>query len=215
MPENDGGSGVSRRKFLKGAGLVGAGTVLLPDLFPGHESAAQPAPLTEAPRGTTLRRGTVRITLNVNGRPVTMSVEPRTTLLNALRNNADPPITGPKLVCDQGACGACTVLVDGHTAYACQLLAVDVVGRKITTVEGLSDGETLNSVQKAFVEKDALMCGFCTPGFIVSLSALQRDIPSPTEEQIRQACAGNTCRCGTYPRIYEAALQAAKANGGA
>ncbi len=203
--------GVSRRQFLRGLGVVGAGSTLAADLLKPEETAAEPAPLQTTPSGTTLKKGFLPITLQVNGHDVSMQVEPRTTLLNALRNHADPPLTGPKLICDQGACGGCTVLVDGKTAYGCLLLAVDMVGKKITTVEGLAgeDGK-LSPVQEAFVEHDALMCGFCTPGFVTSVHALLQSNPNPTLEEVKSACAGNVCRCGTYPRIFEAALAAAK-----
>jgi aerobic-type carbon monoxide dehydrogenase small subunit (CoxS/CutS family) len=215
MPEKDRVGRVSRRQFLRGLGVVGAGSTLVTDLLLPQEQAplaeAEPAPLQEAPVGKTLKRGMQPITLTVNNTEVAMQVEPRTTLLNALRNHADPPITGPKLVCDQGACGACTVLVDGRSAYGCMLLAADVIGKKITTVEGLVGGDgQLNPVQEAFVERDAMMCGFCTPGFVMSVHGLLQNTPDPTLEQVKQACAGNVCRCGAYPRVFEAALAASK-----
>jgi xanthine dehydrogenase YagT iron-sulfur-binding subunit len=125
-----------------------------------------------------------------------------------LRDRLDPPATGAKLVCDAGTCGACTVLLDGRPVYGCMVLAVDAVGKKITTVEGLGSPENLSPLQAAFVEKDALMCGFCTPGFVVTLSALLAKNPHPSLEQVREGCKGNFCRCGTYPRIFEAALAA-------
>ncbi|HLK60429.1 MAG TPA: (2Fe-2S)-binding protein [Chthonomonadaceae bacterium] len=202
--------GLSRRQFLRGVGAVGAGTALATELLPPETAEAEPKPLAQPPKGKTLPKGFQTITLNVNGQVMNMEVEPRTTLLNALRNHADPPITGPKLICDQGACGGCTVLVDGKTAYGCMLLAVDVVGKKITTVEGLEKDGKLSPVQQAFVEKDALMCGFCTPGFVMSVTALLQANPNPTLADVQHACAGNVCRCGTYPRVFEAALDAAK-----
>jgi aerobic-type carbon monoxide dehydrogenase small subunit (CoxS/CutS family) len=205
--------GLSRRQFLRGVGLVGAGSALATDLLAPESADAKPRPLQNAPAGETLKKGPVDITLDVNGQAMTMQVEPRTTLLNALRNHAEPPVTGPKLVCDQGACGGCTVLVDGKTAYSCLLLAADVVGKKITTVEGLAGGGKLNPVQEAFVEKDALMCGFCTPGFVMSVHALLQSNPNPTMDDVKAACAGNVCRCGTYPHVFEAALAAAKKQG--
>ena len=207
------GSGLSRRQFLRGVGLVGAGSALATDLLIPEPADATPRPMQNAPAGETLKKGPVDITLDVNGQAMTMQVEPRTTLLNALRNHADPPVTGPKLVCDQGACGGCTVMVDGKTAYSCLLLAADVVGKKITTVEGLAEGGKLNPVQEAFVEKDALMCGFCTPGFVMSVHALLQSNPNPTMDDVKAACAGNVCRCGTYPHVFEAALAAAKKQG--
>jgi xanthine dehydrogenase YagT iron-sulfur-binding subunit len=202
--------GFSRRQFLKSVGLAGAGTALGNGLLTPEKADAEPGPLAKAPAGETLKKGFMPITLNVNGQAMTMQVEPRTTLLNALRNHAEPPVTGPKLVCDQGACGACTVLVDGKTAYGCMLLAADVVGKKITTVEGLMQDGKLSPVQEAFVEKDALMCGFCTPGFVMSVTSLLKSNPNPTVADVQAACAGNICRCGTYPRVFEAALDAAK-----
>lgn len=202
--------GLSRRQFLKGVGVAGAGSALATELLLPQEAEAEPQPLHEAPAGQTLKRGFHSITLRVNGQAVTLEVEPRTTLLNALRNHADPPITGPKLICDQGACGGCTVLVNGKTAYACMLLAADMVSKEITTVEGLSRNGKLNPVQTAFVEKDALMCGFCTPGFVMSVHALLQTNSHPTLDEVKQACAGNVCRCGAYPRIFEAALEAAR-----
>jgi aerobic-type carbon monoxide dehydrogenase small subunit (CoxS/CutS family) len=203
--------GLNRREFLRGVGLVGAGSALATDLLAPEPAEAEPAVLKQAPAGQTLKPGFLTITLNVNGKAMTMEVEPRTTLLNALRNHADPPVTGPKLICDQGACGGCTVLADGKTVYGCMQLAVDCVGKKITTVEGLvgRDGK-LSPVQEAFVEKDALMCGFCTPGFVMSVTELLKTNPNPTLEQVKAACAGNVCRCGTYPKVFEAALEAAK-----
>ena len=210
-PETN-GKNLSRRNFLKGVGLVGAGGGLVTDLLaPETPANAEPLSPAFAPQGETLKKGVQAVTLQVNGKPVTVQVEPRTTLLNALRNHAEPPITGPKLVCDVGACGACTVMLEGKTACSCLLLAADVAGKSITTVEGLTgpDG-SLSPVQEAFVAHDALMCGFCTPGFVVSVSALLKQNPNPTLDEVKHACAGNTCRCGTYPRIFEAALDAAK-----
>jgi|SRR5579884_340759 len=201
--------GMSRRQFLKGVGVVGAGSALATELLVREEQGAKTEPLQTAPAGQALQ-GQQTLTLRVNGKDVTVQVEPRTTLLNALRDHADPPITGPKLVCDQGACGACTVLVKGKTAYSCLLLAVDMAGKEITTVEGLAPEGQLSPLQEAFVEKDALMCGFCTPGFVMSVHALLQSNPNPSLEEVKQACAGNTCRCGTYPRVFEAALEAAK-----
>ncbi len=212
MESEGSGKNLSRRNFLKGVGLVGAGGGLVTELL-APETSANAEPLTPAmaARGETLKRGVQDVTLQVNGKAVTVAVEPRTTLLNALRNHAEPPITGPKLVCGVGACGGCTVLLEGKTAYSCLLLAGDVAGKTVTTVEGLmaADG-SLSPVQEAFVAHDALMCGFCTPGFVVSVSALLKKNPNPTLDEVKHACAGNTCRCGTYPRVFEAALDAAK-----
>ncbi|MDQ3686769.1 MAG: (2Fe-2S)-binding protein, partial [Acidobacteriota bacterium] len=154
--------------------------------------------------------GLTNIALRVNGQNRNVRVEPRTTLLNALRNHLEPQVTGPKLVCDQGTCGACTVLLDDKPVYSCLVLAVDAVNRKITTVEGLGTPDKMNAVQTAFVEKDGLMCGFCTPGFVTTISAYLKKNPNPTLTQVKEACKGNFCRCGTYPHVFEAALAAAK-----
>jgi len=194
-----------RRKFLKGVGIAGAGAAIADHLWTEAEAQEkQPATLS----------GNVKITLDVNGAGRDVQVEPRTTLLNALRNHLEPAVTGPKLVCDVGTCGACTVLLDGMPAYSCLVLAVDAVNRKVTTVEGLGSPESPNAVQAAFVEQDALMCGFCTPGFVTTISAYLKTNPNPTLAEVREACKGNFCRCGTYPRVFEAALAAAKATAG-
>ena len=194
----------SRRRFLKGVGIAGAGAAIVDTL--GIE-AQNRAP--QARRGQPVT-GNIDVSLEVNGEKRTANVEPRTTLLNTLRNNLDPPVTGPKLVCDMGTCGACTVLLDGKPVYSCLVLIVDAVGKKITTVEGLGTPSVMNAVQSAFVEKDALMCGFCTPGFVTTISAYLKTNPNPSLDDVRNACKGNFCRCGTYPRVFEAALAAAK-----
>jgi xanthine dehydrogenase YagT iron-sulfur-binding subunit len=197
----------SRRKFLKGVGVAGAGAALADHLIGSEKKIAA----TETAGAANAIAGTVDVVLDVNGVKRTVTVEPRTTLLNALRNHLEPPVTGPKLVCDMGTCGACTVLMDGKNVYACLVLAVDAAGKKLTTVEGLGSPEHMNAVQSAFVEHDGLMCGFCTPGFVTTISGYLKKNPNPTLEQVREACKGNFCRCGTYPRVFEAALAAAKA----
>lgn len=194
------GAGLSRRSFLKGAGGVGAGGLVV--------TAAEAAVRQEGPQRSS---GSIELELDVNGSKRKVKVEPRTTLLNALRNHCEPPVTGPKLVCDEGTCGACTVLLDGEPAYSCMLLTLDTTGRKITTVEGLEQDGELSPVQAAFVAQDALMCGFCTPGFVMSVTACLTRDPAASEDEIRRACSGNLCRCGTYPQIFKAALQAGSA----
>ena len=191
-----------RRRFLKGVGLVGAGAGLLDHLAVTAEARGEQAKRPAA--------GDLQLTLDVNGRKRPVTVEPRTTLLSALRDRLDPPLTGTKLVCDVGTCGACTVLMDGRPVYSCLVLAADAAGKKLTTVEGLGTPENMSAVQRAFVEQDALMCGFCTPGFVATISAYLKKNPDPTIEEVREACKGNFCRCGTYPRVFEAALAAAK-----
>ena len=182
---------LSRRNFLKSTGVVGlAATVVVPS-----ESAAQGAPAAVGP-------GEVPVRLTVNGRQISLMIEPRVTLLDALRTRAD--LTGNKRGCDRGACGACTMLVDGRPVYSCSTLAIEVQGKQIRNVEGLASGDRLHPVQQAFCDKDALMCGFCTPGFIMASVGLLEKNPNPTPEQIRKGLDGNICRCGTFSRIFEA-----------
>jgi aerobic-type carbon monoxide dehydrogenase small subunit (CoxS/CutS family) len=195
----------SRRKFLKGVGIAGAGAAIADQLWTETEAKE-----TEASQQTV--SGATRVTLTVNGQKRVVEVEPRTTLLNALRNHLEPAVTGPKLVCDMGTCGACTVLLDGKPVYSCLVLAVDVANKPITTVEGLGTPQKPNAVQAAFVEHDASMCGFCTPGFVTTISAYLKKNPNPSLEEVREACKGNFCRCGTYPKVFEAALAAAKSS---
>ena len=190
--------------FSRESASPGAGAALADNLL--IEADAKD---TQAKVARTLS-GRVDVTLDINGQKRTVGVEPRTTLLSTLRDYLEPAVTGPKLVCDMGTCGACTVLLDGKPAYSCLVLAVDAIGKKITTVEGLGSPGAMNAVQSAFVEKDALMCGFCTPGFVTTISAYLKQNPNPSLDQVREACKGNFCRCGTYPRIFEAALAAAK-----
>ena len=197
----------SRRKFLKGVGVAGAGAALADSLL-SRDVVDAKSKLDAA--GEPLS-GSVNVALDINGQKRNATVEPRTTLLNAMRDRLEPGITGPKVVCDMGTCGACTVIMDGKPVYSCLVLAVDAVGRKLTTVEGLGTPQNMNEVQKAFVAQDALMCGFCTPGFVTTVSAYLKQNANPTLDEVREACKGNFCRCGTYPRVFEAALAAAKA----
>ncbi len=192
-------SRVSRRMFLKTAGVGAAATSLV---------GAAPGPA--AP--TILGPGPVPLSLKVNGALRTVTVEPRVTLLNALRNHLD--LTGAKLVCDRGGCGACTVLLDGQPVLSCLMLAADAVGHEITTVEGIGTPERMSPLQAAFVECDALQCGFCTPGLVVAGTALLRANPNPSLDQIKDGLEGNLCRCGTYGRVFEAVQKAAKASAG-
>ena len=197
---------LSRRTFLKGAGGLAAGGALTAN--------AEGQQAVEAAQQTTRTvTGKIEIPLSINskaGEKVKVAVEPRTTLLSALRVHMEPPLTGTKLVCDRGACGACMVLVDGEPAYSCSLLAIDCLGKEITTVEGLGSPDALSPVQEAFWQKDALMCGFCTPGFVVSVSSCLEKNPAASPAEVRAACAGNLCRCGTYPHIFEAAQEAGR-----
>ena len=196
---NDGFS-ISRRSFIKTFGTSAA-------VAATAQVEAVAAELEKANAEKVIGPEPVPITLQVNGKPLKMSVEPRVTLLDALRDHAS--FTGAKEVCDRATCGACTVLLNDKPVYACSLLAIDPQGKAITTVEGLAPDGKLTKVQEAFIDTDALMCGYCTPGFVMSVTALLKKHPHPTAEQIRHACAGNLCRCGTQPRIIESALQAA------
>ena len=193
---------VTRRAFLKGLGIGGGalGAGLL---------AAEPArPKTAAAQGpvSILGPGPVPITLKVNGAPKNARVEPRATLLDVLRDRLD--LTGTKKICDRGECGGCAVLLDGKPVYACMMLAVDARDRSITTIEGIAPKGGLHPVQRAFIDKDALQCGFCTPGFVVASKALLDRTPRPAIEEVREALGGHLCRCGAYPRIVEAVLAA-------
>ncbi len=202
---NADGLGVqSRRTFFKSVG-----TVAVTAATTGAQSVA--AELEKANAEKIIGPGSVPVTLEVNGAQLRLQLEPRVTLLDALRNYSS--LTGAKDGCDRAACGACTVLLDNVPVYSCQKLAIEAQGHAITTVEGLAKNGELSGLQKAFVEKDASMCGYCTPGFLMSLTALFKKNPHPTADEIRHACAGNICRCGTQPHIMQAALQTAGAAG--
>jgi xanthine dehydrogenase YagT iron-sulfur-binding subunit len=185
------GVAFNRRNFLKTAGAVGLAETIVGQ----QEAEAQSGPVAVGPGETPVR-------LNVNGKNIDVVIEPRVTLLDALRTRAN--LTGNKRGCDRGACGACTMLVDGRTVYSCSTLAIEVQGKKIRTVDGLANGNELHPVQKAFCDKDALMCGFCTPGFVMASVGLLEKHPNPTPEQIKKGLDGNICRCGTFARIFEA-----------
>lgn len=200
-------TGVTRRGFLKGAGLTAAGAAILDaGLLGASEAAAAVAePKVVGP-------GRVNISLRVNNQLRRAEVEPRTTLAEALR--FDLGLTGTKVVCDRGSCSACTVWLDDTPVCSCMTLAVDVGERAVTTIEGLAqkNGERLHPVQEAFIEHDAMQCGYCTPGMIMSCAALLKRTPSPTLEDVKTATSGNLCRCGTYPKVFEATLAAAQNN---
>lgn len=165
------------------------------------------------PRAATLS-GTNEVELTVNGESRNVAVEPRTTLLSALRDRMEPALTGAKLVCDMGSCGACTVVIDGQPVYSCMTLAARCSGKAITTVEGFGSPDKMSDVQDAFCEKDGLMCGFCTPGFVVATHAALDRRPDADLDELKYELSGNLCRCGTYPHIFEAA-KAVQASRGA
>ncbi|SFU52191.1 carbon-monoxide dehydrogenase small subunit [Alicyclobacillus macrosporangiidus] len=151
---------------------------------------------------------TVRVRLNVNGAVHELDVEPRWLLSDVLRHQLG--LTGTHVGCEQGVCGACTVLVDGKPERSCLMFAVQAEGHEVTTIEGLTPADGLSPLQEAFQEHHALQCGFCTPGMVVTAAALLRDRPNPTEEEVREALSGNVCRCTGYQFIVDAVLAAAK-----
>ena len=187
-------SGFTRRDLVRGA-LVGAAAAAVPVKMP-----AAPASLAIGPHA-------VPIALKINGKLEKIVVEPRSILADALRERIG--LTGTKVVCGRGACGACTVLVDGLAQCSCLLLAAEVQGRAITTIEGLKTDNRLTPIQEAFVAADALQCGFCTPGMVMSCKTLLDRNPKPSREEIREAVSGNLCRCGTYPHVFDAVERAA------
>lgn len=192
--------GISRRGFLKGAGLTTAGTVVMQTGVLGNNG--------DAIIDKTIGPDAVTIQMNVNGRLRKLSIEPRTTLADALRDHLQ--MTGTKVVCDRGSCSACTVWVDDVPVNSCMTFAIDVGDRKVTTIEGLSNGEELHPVQEAFIDHDASQCGFCTPGMIMSAAHLLSENASPTLDDVKHATRGNYCRCGTYPHVFKATLAAAE-----
>jgi xanthine dehydrogenase YagT iron-sulfur-binding subunit len=191
-------NGFSRRDFFRGVGATSVASGLLAAGFPDALEAADPS----KPVGPDL----VKLSLNINGEERSFLAEPRTTLLDALRNRLD--LTGAKKVCDRGTCGACTIIKDGRPIYSCTALAIDVQGSKLITIEGLGIPDKLSPVQAAFVHNDAQQCGFCTPGFVVACTAMLKTHPNPTPEQVRLGLGGNLCRCGTYAGIKQAVVEA-------
>jgi xanthine dehydrogenase YagT iron-sulfur-binding subunit len=191
--------GISRRGFISSVGTGAVISAAIKDLpaTPMQEIEATGSPVT--------------LNLQVNGLARKVQVEPRWSLLYVLRGVLE--LTGTKIGCERGECGACTVLIDGKPRYACTTLAVEAEGHEITTLEGLMDGEKLGPVQQAFVEEDAFQCGFCTPGQIMAVEGLLRQNPNPTFEQIRLGVSGNLCRCGPYKNIFNAAAKAAQLRG--
>jgi xanthine dehydrogenase YagT iron-sulfur-binding subunit len=195
---------LSRRGFLKGAGLSAAGTALLD----GVQAFSRETSAATANHGVTeFGPGLSSIKLHVNGKEHAVEIEPRTTLAEALRIQLG--MTGTKVVCDRGSCSGCTVWLDKTPVNSCTTLAIDAIGHQVTTIEALSQDGNLHPLQVAFVKHDALQCGFCTPGMVMSCAALLESNPRPTEMDVRRAVSGNLCRCGTYPKIFSATLEAA------
>ncbi len=195
----------SRRSFLKGIGGGAIGTaVVSTGLIKADDADAYVAESAGAARGKTA------VALKVNGKTYRVQVEHRQTLAEVLRDELG--LTGTKIGCDRGECGACTVIIDGRNMYSCSQLAVWMQGKDILTVEGLAKGDKLDPLQQAFIEHDGPQCGFCTSGQIMSGKALLLKNAKPTEAQARRALSGNLCRCGNYNREIAAVLAAAKAS---
>ena len=203
MSEKRKNSGLSRRQFIKGlgGGVVGTATLI--------STLSSCKVQKSGPQGSIIRGpDLVDISFELNGKRYDLQIEPRVTLLDAIRDHLD--YTGTKRVCNQGECGACTVILNGKTVLACAMFAMDAHGAEIETVEGLADGEELHPVQESFVEHDAMQCGFCTSGFIMSSVALLNENPEPSLADIKKGVSGNLCRCGTYPNVFKAVDDAAK-----
>ncbi len=194
--------GLSRRGFLKGSGLATASVVGINSGLLARGNYAAEAPVYGPNEATA--------TLRVNGQSVKVLARPDETLAETLRDRLD--LTGTKIVCGRGACSACTVTLDGKTVCSCLTLTLEAQGVEIETIEGLADGEALTPVQQAFIDEDASMCGYCTPGMVMSCEALLARNPDPTLDDVKDAVRGNLCRCGTYPHVYKAALRAAAAS---
>jgi aerobic-type carbon monoxide dehydrogenase small subunit (CoxS/CutS family) len=208
---------VSRRSFIKSVGVSAAASSLA--AAAAQASGVLGRHLDDGPDGAAGSAGNptiigpdpVDITLNINGKNVKLKAEPATTLLEALRLHLN--MTGAKEICDRGACGGCSVIIDGRVVTSCMLLAMDCVGSRITTVEGLASEDAsgnlrLDPVQEMFVKHDAMQCGYCTPGFVMASRSLLNENPKPTLDQIKRALSGNICRCGTYTNIFNAVLEA-------
>ncbi len=155
----------------------------------------------------------MEVSMTVNGSPRTDSVEPRLLLVHYLRDVAG--LTGTNIGCDTSSCGACTVLVDGESVKSCTMLAAQADGAEVTTIEGLADGDRMHPMQEAFREHHGLQCGYCTPGMVLAAVSLLKEVPDPTEAQVREGLEGNLCRCTGYHNIVQAVLAAAKAPAGA
>jgi xanthine dehydrogenase YagT iron-sulfur-binding subunit len=190
---------VSRRLFLGGASVAAGGVALIGEVRP-VTAADEPPIAGPAP---------VPLTLTVNGVARELSAGPNATLAEVLRGPLD--LTGTKIGCDRGACSACTVWLDGAPVASCMVLAIDVGSRAATTIEGLAKGDTLHPVQEAFIAHDAMQCGYCTPGMVMSCAALLERMPQPTAEDVKAAISGHVCRCGSYPHVVEAVLSVGKA----
>jgi xanthine dehydrogenase YagT iron-sulfur-binding subunit len=196
----------SRRGFLKGAGVTAATSVI----ETANALARDVKDVVHS--GRILGPEALPVKLHINGHEHSVVIEPRDTLAQTLRDNVG--LTGTKVVCDRGSCSACTVWIDKTPALACMTLSIDTTGRQITTIEGLSHGEQMHPVQAAFVKHDAMQCGFCTPGMVMSCAALLERNPNPNLSDVKHAVSGNLCRCGTYPKVFAATLDVAQQRAG-
>jgi xanthine dehydrogenase YagT iron-sulfur-binding subunit len=193
----------SRRKFIKG---VSTGLAATYAYSPGIAKITKK--IEEETEG--FIEGKQPLSLIVNERPVKLMIKPETTLVELLRDHLE--LTGTKISCNQGECGGCTVLVDSKAVYSCHILALDVAGKNVVTVEGLMKGEELHPVQEAFIEHDGLQCGYCTPGQIMAAQAILMKNPKPDKEEIIEGMSGNICRCAAYPNILKSVVAAAENN---
>jgi xanthine dehydrogenase YagT iron-sulfur-binding subunit len=204
VPDDDSPRTLSRRRFLVGGSAAAVVSTAL-------EACREP--VVPGAGGPVFGPGKVPVDLRINGSLRKVEVEPRATLADTLRFQLG--MTGTKVGCDRGSCSACTVWVDGIPVSSCTVFVLDAAGHDITTVEGIARGEELHPVQEAFIEHDAMQCGFCIPGMIMSCVALVERVHNPTLDDVRAATSGNLCRCACYPKVFEATLAAARAMGAA
>jgi len=197
-----GGPDFNRRDFLKGSGAAVAATAMA---TASHDSDAADT------QSKAVAAGPTNVTLNVNGKKYRLKLEPRVTLLDALRNDLN--LTGAKDVCDTTTCGACTVLIDGKATYACARLAIECEGQDIRTIESLRNGDQVDDVVSGFVKHDATQCGFCTSGFVLATKAFLDKHPKADLDTIRKGLGGNICRCGTYHGITKCVEELAQKGG--
>ena len=194
MKKREDPSNKSRRKFLKdvGTGIVGA-YAITPAIKPHAKKLSNDI--------LDSMEGKVDLKFKVNNKSVAAKINPSKTLAEFLREDLE--LTGTKLVCNQGECGSCTVLVNGQPVYSCHMLALDAHNTEVLTIEGLLNGDELHPVQQSFIDHDGLQCGFCTPGQIISAYAIVKENPNATDEEIKKGMSGNLCRCGAYPKIFD------------
>ncbi|HLJ91866.1 MAG TPA: (2Fe-2S)-binding protein [Gemmataceae bacterium] len=204
---NKNGPAPSRREFLKGSGAAAAATALAT----APVTALAEGAAADTGKSVAMGPAPVQVQLTVNGKKMSQALEPRVTLLDALRNYLD--VTGCKRVCDRGTCGACTVMVDGKPVYSCTMFALEAQGRDIKTAEALVADGKLDSVPAAFARYDAQQCGFCTPGFVVAMRAAFDKNPKATPAEIEEGLSGNICRCGTYQQMRDAIAALCKGEG--